>query len=331
LARSARLGGGSASTYDTAVPKCAPTVTQQQAIALARLWDAGAREVTHLRSGENSVWGFEGRGRHILRVTSDVHRTRDQLLAELVFVEHLVANGADAAHPVESLTGEKVVDVSAIVGSEGATYATVFERLEGRHFEFYSNDIDRPLFEAWGRAMGRLHLLAETFVAPAGLRRPDWTHDEVAGCPVIGVHVDDGLLSIRNELVGRVSGMARHSPQYGMVHGDFERTNFVLNDGTIRVFDFDDCCHHWFCWDIVCALWVFRNASKDDRAAFLGWFLNGYSAVRELDATMLERFSDLVRLRTVGLLLYRARTEQAPSADDWAQRTRSWLDAAWDW
>jgi Ser/Thr protein kinase RdoA (MazF antagonist) len=323
---------------------------------MARLWDPGAHDVVHLRSGENSVWSFEGsvfessafessvfegsafegsaferKGRHILRVTSEAHRARDQLKGELAFVEHLIANGVNAARPVEPLAGEKVVDVSRIVGSQGATYATVFERFEGRHFQDYSNDMGRPLFNEWGRTMGRLHLLSETFSAPPGLRRPDWDQDEVAGCSVIDVDIDDRLLELRNELVGWLSGTTREPTRYGMVHGDLERTNFVLNDGAIGIFDFDDCCHHWFCWDMVCALWRFRNAAQDDRAAFLGWFLEGYGAVREPDAAMLKRFSDLIRLRSVGLLLYRARAQEASPTDDWAQRTRSWLDSTWSW
>jgi Ser/Thr protein kinase RdoA (MazF antagonist) len=298
---------------------------------VARLWGPGVQDVTHVRTGENSVWRFDERGGYILRVTSDVHRTSNQLKGELAFVEHLAANGLNVASPIESLTGEKVVDVSRLVGSEGATYATVFKRLQGRHFDDYSKDMGRPLFMDWGRAMGRLHLLSETFVAPPGLRRPDWNRDEVAGCPVIGVDVDDRLLKLRNDLVGWLGGMPREPTHYGVVHGDLERTNFVMNDGGIGIFDFDDCCHHWFCWDIVCALWRFRNATPDDRSAFLGWFLEGYCAVREPDAVLLERFSDLMRLRTVGLLLYRARGRGTPATDDWDKRTRSWLDSAWDW
>jgi amicoumacin kinase len=313
-----------------AMPSCAPTVTPREAMAIARLWDAGAQGVTHVRTGENSVWSFEGRGPHVLRVTSHAHRTRDQLEAELVFVEHLVAHGVNAAQPVESLIGEKVVDVSRVVGSTGATYATVFKRLEGRHFEDYSNDMGRPLFNEWGRAMGNLHLHAATFSAPPGLRRPDWHEDEVAGCSILDVEIDDGLLEIRNDLVGWLSGLTREPARYGMVHGDFERTNFVLNDGAIGVFDFDDCCHHWFCWDIACALWRFRNATKD-RAAFLGWFLDGYATIREPDTVMLDRFSDLIRLRAIGLLLYRARAGKTQQTDDWAERTRAWLDSAWSW
>jgi Ser/Thr protein kinase RdoA (MazF antagonist) len=152
----------------------------------------------------------------------------------------------------------------------------------------------------------------------------------VAGCSVVEVDIDDDLLKMRHELVEWLMGAPRDSKRYGMVHGDFERTNFVMKEGMIGAFDFDDCCHHWFCWDIVCALWVFRNAPQQDRALFLGWFLEGYSSVRDPDTIMLERFTDWVRLRTVALLLNRLRA-QGSLPDDWTQRTRAWLDSTWSW
>lgn len=145
-----------------------PVVTTEQALEVARLWDPRAARVVHVRDGENSTWSFVGEGHRVLRLTSEAHRTRELLEGELAFVEHVVAGGVNAARPLGSLEGEKVVEVSQTVGSEERTYATVFERLEGRHFEYYSDDIDRALFNEWGRLLGLLHSLSETFTPPHG-------------------------------------------------------------------------------------------------------------------------------------------------------------------
>jgi Ser/Thr protein kinase RdoA (MazF antagonist) len=313
------------------MPKHAPAVTPQQALSIAQLWEPGAHDVRHVRSGENSVWRFEAGVERILRVTSETHRTRELLNGELAFVDHLTVQGANVARSIESNSTEKVVDVSRIVGGDRSTYATVFERLEGRHFEFYSDDIDRPLFEGWGRTMAQIHLMSEAY-SPPDPQRPVWKDDDVAGCSLANAEVgDDHLVGIRNDLVAWLSETESESKHFGMVHGDFEKTNFVMKDGAIGVFDFDDCCQHWFCWDIVCALWVFRNAAKSDRSAFLGWFLDGYSRVREPDPVMLGRFSDLVRLRTIALILYRTRARDRSEVDEWTQRNLSWLKGPWEW
>jgi Ser/Thr protein kinase RdoA (MazF antagonist) len=311
-----------------------PRVKAQQALAVARLWNAGAAQPVHIRDAENSSWGIELGGRRVvLRLTSEAHRTREQLEAELDFVDHVAAGGLNVAPGLESLAGQRIVDASRFVASGERTYAAVFPRFEGRNFEYYSADIDRPLFHLWGRAMGRLHALSQSFKARREFRRPDWPDDAVAGCCASGVAEDDEALPLRNQLIAWLHGQASEPAHYGMVHGDFERTNFLLHDGSIQIFDFDDCCHHWFCWDIACALWVFRNASREERAHYLGWFLEGYGAVREPDATRLERFPDLIRLRTVALLLHRLRKVQSTSAmeEEWIQRTRNWLRSPWSW
>ncbi|RPH56038.1 MAG: hypothetical protein EHM89_16125 [Acidobacteria bacterium] len=276
-----------------------PSVTAQDALAIARLWHAKATQPVHIRDGENSTWGIELGGRRaILRLTSEAHRTREQLEAELAFVDHVAAGGLTVACGLESLAGQRIVDASRFVANRERTYASAFPRFDGRHFEYYSTDIDQPLFHLWGRTMGRLHALSQGFKAGAEFRRPDWPEDEVAGCYASEVAPDEEALPLRNQLIAWLGAQASEPAHYGMVHGDFERTNFLLQDGSIQVFDFDDCCHHWFCWDIACALWVFRNASREERACFLGWFLEGYCAVREPDTARLARFSDLIRLRT---------------------------------
>ena len=307
----------------------------REVLAVTQLWDVGATGLVHLRTADNSSWRVELGGRKwVLRLTSDAHRTPDQLEAELDFVEHLAAGGIQVARPLPARTGERVVDASRLVSGAGRTYATLFEHLEGRHFEYNSADIDAPLFRAWGETMARLHHLSGSFEHRRGFRRPDWSEDPVAGCHVGRVVLEREILALREDLVGWLGSLQPDPIHYGMVHGDFERTNFLLDDGSIRLFDFDDCCRHWFVWDIACALWVFRNAPPEDRALFLRWFLEGYSAIREPDAERLRRFSELIRLRTIALLLHRLGnpTRFTNIADrDWIDRTRTWLRSPWSW
>jgi Ser/Thr protein kinase RdoA (MazF antagonist) len=291
--------------------------------------------LVHLRAGENCTWRLTLGGRPcILRLTGETHRTRAQLEAELAFVDHLSAGGLHVARALPMPGGGRVLELSGIVSVHERIHATVFERLEGRHFAYRSRDIDQPLFRLWGETMARLHQLSRSFEIRPEARRPEWPDDSVAGCRVDGVVVDAETLALRDELVRWMRGMPPEPAHYGMVHGDFERTNFLLHRGSIGVFDFDDCCRHWFFWDIACALWVFRNATADERARILGWFLEGYAAVREPDVRRMQHFSEGIRLRTVALLLHRLRRPAGfkGTADrDWIARTRAWLHSRWSW
>jgi Ser/Thr protein kinase RdoA (MazF antagonist) len=252
--------------YNASVVGHVPKVTRQQAFLVAQSWHAEATQPFHIRDGANSVWALELLGRPvILRLTSEAHRTRQQLEAELAFIDHLAAGGLTVAPALASTTGQRIVEASKIAKSNEPTHAVVFPRLEGRHFEYYSSDISRPLFALWGRTMGCLHALSQNFTTPPALRRPDWPDDDLAGCSLSGVQDDQDVVLLRNELVGWLRSRASEPVHYGMVHGDFERTNFLLHDGLLQIIDFDHCCHHWFCWDIACALWVFRNARREER------------------------------------------------------------------
>lgn len=312
-----------------------PWVTPREALDVARQWDAGATEIVPFRSGENSTWGVTLKGRpRVLRLTAEEHRTRALLEAELAFIDHLSAGGMHVARAVPTPAGIRVLDASARISTPERIHAVVFERLSGRHYAYHSPDIDRPLFRLWGETMGRLHRLSLTFEAPPQARRPDWPDDPVAGCRVDSVALDAETRALRDELVGWMRRMPPESAHYGMVHGDFERTNFLLDDGSIRLFDFDDCCRHWFFWDIACALWVFRNAAADERSRILGWFLEGYASIREPDARRMESFSEGIRLRTIALLLYRLRRpagSTSPADRDWIAQTRAWLHTPWSW
>jgi Ser/Thr protein kinase RdoA (MazF antagonist) len=312
-----------------------PTVTQEQALQIARLWDPAASQVTHLRCGENSTWAIElGGRRSILRLTNGEHRTRDQIEAELDFIEHLADGGLAVARPLTSRMGARVVPLPRSATPGGCGWAAMFGRLEGRHYRYHSSDIDRPLFRLWGETLGRLHDLSIRFEPIGSRRRPDWRDDAVAGCSTRGVALDEELLALRNEIVRWLCRSGPAATQYGLIHGDFERTNFLLHQGSIGLFDFDDSCRHWFAWDVACALWVFRTATAVERSRFLGWFLEGYSLVREPDLERLGNFTELVRLRSVALLMHRLRTVKRFAGERdhrWVEETRAWLRSPWSW
>lgn len=313
----------------------APQLNPRDALVVAQLWDPEVTAVEHLRTAENSSWRVELGGREwVLRLTSAAHRTRSRIEAELDFVEHVAAGGMQVARPLAAPSGHRVLDVTKCTSARERTYATLFQHLQGRHFQYHSPDIDEPLFHVWGSAMARLHDLSGSFEARPGFRRPEWHEDPVAGCLTGCAVLERETLALREDLVRWLRALEPNPLHYGMVHGDFERTNFVLDHGSIRLFDFDDCCRHWFAWDIACALWVFRNAAGEDRTRFLRWFVEGYASIRPPDTDGLASFSELIRLRTIALLLRRLRDPAviAGTADrDWIDRAQVWLRSPWVW
>jgi Ser/Thr protein kinase RdoA (MazF antagonist) len=115
---------------------------------------------------------------------------------------------------------------------------------------------------------------------------------------------------------------------WGLIHGDFERTNFTIDGGVIRPYDFDDACYHWYVADIAHALWAFRGAPRSDRGQFLDWFLDGYRERSPIGTDVREQLSWFVRLRSLSLFVARV----GSTADgEWDHRMRAWFDEAFSW
>jgi Ser/Thr protein kinase RdoA (MazF antagonist) len=300
------------------------------------MWDAAPSTMEHIRDGANAVYGFRaGDTRLVLRLTEDRHRSREQLEAELDFIRFVSSRGVATASPVRSADGAWVETLRGD-DAPGVWHAVVFTWASGRHFEFFTADVDRPLFLAWGRTMGALHAASREFVPAAGRRRVSWSEQDTVRCEARELPSWESAARREHALLTEWLGSLEATPEsWGLIHGDFERTNFKVDGSTLRVYDFDDACYHWYLADIAHALWVFRGAPSSDRRRFLTWFLEGYREHSPAGADVRERLSWFARLRSLSLFAHRLLAE-APgdlSARDarWADRMRAEFEKPLTW
>jgi Ser/Thr protein kinase RdoA (MazF antagonist) len=285
-----------------------------------------------VKHGANAVYEFQtANARLFLRVTPDRHRNRIQVEAELDFVDFVASRGVCAARALPSDSGAVVETVE---GSGGELWhAVAFAAAPGRHFQFFTRDIDRPLFRAWGLAMGALHSASRHFTPVPGRQRLSWSEFDTTRCDVTMLPPLESAARreharVTEWLATRVSTPA----SWGLIHGDFERTNFVLDGTTLRVYDFDDACYHWYLADVAHALWAFRGAPADDRRRFLAWFLEGYREWCSVDDNVRDELSWLVRLRSLSLFVHRLYTSAAPVLNrQWGRRMRAAFDEPFSW
>jgi amicoumacin kinase len=297
-----------------------------EVVRIASLWQATPGSLTHVRDGANAVHELLIAGsRFFLRVTSSQHRSREQLEAELEFVEFLASRGVAVARPQVSVRGKSIETLR----TEPTRYAVVFAAVLGRQFEYFSTDIDRTLFHRWGMAMGALHVASRDFV-PRTSQRLSWNLQDTTSCDVRAIPAADREARYEHEHLTRwLESLPVTTESWGLIHGDFERTNFVLDkNGAIRVYDFDDACYHWYMADIANALWAFRNAPPLDRAQFLEWFVQGYRERCTIDVDVREQLSMFVRLRTLSRFI---KLLGSPRDELWTRRTRAALSQPFAW
>lgn len=307
------------------------------AARVVRRWKGAPHTLEHVRNGANAVYRFRaGETPLVLRLTEDRHRDRAQLEAELDFIRFVSARGVASADPVPTIDGDWVETLTRD-DAGGVLHATAFNWVSGAPFRFFTADVDRPLFHAWGRAMGRLHAASRDFMPAAGRRRVAWTEQDTTRCDAARLPPSETAAHREHtRLTEWLESLGSTPAAWGLIHGDFERTNFVLDGTTPRLFDFDDACYHWYLADIAHALWAFRAAPPADRGRFLEWFLEGYREESAADAFVREHLSWLIRLRSLSLFACRvqagaARDERPLTGEHWVRRMRAEFEKPFSW
>lgn len=243
------------------------------------------------------VGGFENfvykTGDLVLRLTHNSHRSRDQLLAEMEWLDFLYRSGAPVAAPVPQL--EWVTEF-------GEFCACVFRAAPGRTIT--QADWGAPLFESWGHAIGQFHKLARQF-APVNSR---WSWREDANFD-LHARIPPGqgeVLALADQTLAQLAALPAGPDIFGLVHADAHPGNYFLDGECLTFFDFDDCHYSWLAFDIASILfsvvnqpWIGTPQAEKVHAAgeFLQPFLDGYRRFTPLQSFTLVEMPTFLRLR----------------------------------
>lgn len=258
--------------------------------------------------------------RRILRISHSLHRAADQIASEIDWIHYLAANEVMACAAVPSIDG-KLVEVL----NDGSEYftATLFERAPGGPAR--ADEWQPPLFEKMGRMMGRMHAVTKDYL-PRDQRskRPEW-HEEVRG------NAEKYLPSSQRAIIDKFNlvldechALPKDSESYGLIHVDFHRGNFFVDDGEIYLFDFDDCQYSWFADDIAIALFYAVphdcTSTQDLDAArnFMEHFLAGYRTQNSLSDDWINCIPLFLRRREIDLYTMVHRSMNLDDLDPWA-------------
>ncbi|RSK57910.1 MULTISPECIES: phosphotransferase enzyme family protein [Bacillus] len=142
------------------------------------------------------------------------------------------------------------------------------------------------------------------------IRHLEWNEGRVfSGFPEsAGQHVYDKWISFINEL----QQLPKDKDLYGLIHNDLHQKNFYINGDKIILFDFGDCEHNWFVYDIAISLYhaiqLIPETEKERREKFalnfLDAFLTGYNQENNLDKSWLSRLQFFLNYRQVYSFVY---------------------------
>ena len=142
--------------------------------------------------------------------------------------------------------------------------------------------------------------------------RQVWDADAVLNCNAIwgdwraapGVDTDVRAVLDRLDttLRGALADYGRAQDRFGLIHADMRLANLLVEDGTTRLIDFDDCGFGWFGYDFGAAVSFFEDS--DIVPALRAAWLAGYRRHRAFSARDEAMLDVMVLLRRMALLAW---------------------------
>jgi amicoumacin kinase len=280
------------------LPQTKPSLVPEKLAADAMLrWSGDLASIQPVAQSENFVFRFrDGRRRErYLRISKPDHRPREEIEAEIDFVRHLHSRGVPVAPPVRSRRRKWVETLSH---PQGELYAAVFEAVSGHSPRWGTDAENRKMLFERGRALGRMHSAARSYRPTVTTPRFHWFEDDLFADPTYYLRKSDRIP--RREYQALIEWMLDRPAtrqNYGIVHGDFGSGNMLQQaDGTLVVFDFDDCLYHWYSYDLAVAIRSARTMPYRRRKEYLRVLMDGYTTEKDLCGDTAEEIGQFCRL-----------------------------------
>ncbi|MEK3855352.1 phosphotransferase enzyme family protein [Cytobacillus sp. FSL H8-0458] len=259
---------------------------------------------------ENYVYEASKAGEElILRITHSTHRKLEELLSEVDWMSYLGSEGVKVPKIVPSQNGNMVEALEA--GDGSVFYAGLFSKAEGKPISVRGPEFNKELFHAWGRAVGKMHAATKSYVPSADIvPRMQWDEEELLTVEKYIPEEDQLIVMNTKVLLDMLHTLPKHINNYGLIHTDIHSGNFFYDEKDIQVFDFDDCCYHWFASDIAIPLYYsllykFKEANPAEvnifGRVFLDSFLDGYQQENEIPGDLEKQLPLFLRLRDITL------------------------------
>lgn len=280
--------------------------------------------VIELNGGlQNRVFSFTyAKVKLVARVTLAKKRTKEQLHAELAFMETINLNGIKTISPYQfhdqSITSFKC---------NGLNYWVVlFEFFNGKHIDVQNrSEWNANFFREWGRTIANIHsIVSET---SQEFTRPCFIQDKgINPIPLLVDKVDSELAIVYENIKMELETFSKTKDNFGLIHNDLHQGNFFVVENELILFDFDDCTYNWYAQDVAVslyhALWTGESFHPDwteFHEVFITNFFHGYRSYRSITDDDMKLVSIFLRMRELFLFLLFKSTWDLDSLEEWQE------------
>ncbi|AIO18650.1 serine/threonine protein kinase [Candidatus Izimaplasma bacterium HR1] len=270
----------------------------------ARLYDTPFDTIKKIGGFENFVYEYEKKGEnYILRFVHSSHRSKEQVFAELEFIDFLDKNNARVSTVIHS-ENDNLLEVIKI-NQDDYFIISVFVKAPGEKIKLI--DLTNEFYEMFGEEVGKLHKLTKKY-KPIH-KRIDWDEELLLEKSRKLLGKNDRILVEKYEkLVKKVQKLPKNIDNFGLIHTDLHFGNMHLYGGELMFFDWDDAAYKHFISDIAIVIFYrFMNsklsgdALDKEIALMLAPFFKGYLKQNSIDISFLSNLNDFLMLRTIVL------------------------------
>ena len=244
----------------------------------------------------------------IIRVMYLKDRNKEDILAELEFINHLANGGASVAKALPSQKG----NLLEVITYDGRVFhVCLFEKAKGKllvenNYKYREGVPLSEYFYNCGKTLGKIHQLSKEYEPQH--KRYSFFDKYTNG--YIQKLIPERFLGIRErliELLDEVKKLEITQESFGLIHFDYCDGNYMIDyeTGQITVFDFDNACYCFYMYELA-SLWTHgvgwiqfeRDAEK--RKAFMDEYfdvvLSGYRSETIIDDSLLKQLQLFIKL-----------------------------------
>ncbi|CEH30848.1 hypothetical protein AM501_27665 [Aneurinibacillus migulanus] len=268
-----------------------------------------------LNYSENTTFAVvdpERKTRTVLRINRPGYHTKEELEAELMWLESIMINSPIIVPKPIAGKNKKFVQTLKNDRYSYPLHCVMFSFLQGSA----PDDKDEKnlifQFERLGEVTALLHEQVNNWEYSRSICRATWDYDTMLGNrPRWGrwqdrYDVTSGLAQLFQRASDTISlrlGRFGKSPErFGLIHADLRLANLLVEEKKIKVIDFDDCGFGWFLYDLGAAVSFIEH--KEYVPDLVASWLQGYRKVRSLSKEEESEIPTFIMLRRLLLLAW---------------------------
>lgn len=288
--------------------------------ASLRLWDIPhAAKARLINVSENTTYLVEADNyKSVLRIHRQNYHTRCAIECELAWSRALNLESPLSTPGIYPGRNGEAIQLASIDGLPEPHYMVLFHFVEGTRPD-ENEDLVAP-FEELGEIAAQTHLHTISWPRPQPFERLTWNLDTVFGpdptwgdwrqAPNVTAEIAIVLEQVESTVKARLTRFGQGPDRYGLIHADMRLANLLIDNGTTRLIDFDDCGTGWFLYDFAAGI-SFMEDHPQVPLLKQAW-VRGYRKVRALSSEEEAEIDTFVMLRRLALLAWIGSHIEAP-------------------